>query len=406
MAGDSPDRPADSALEELFYHTDSVPFVYWREFTGAKTTVLLTATIAVLSFIVGLSDLSQQSVQLDGPLAVFLPGSTELIRLYGVFFAFLIAGLTVGLQRQKRVAWYTTMIALPLVALLPLLTADATDVPLFLFVGLTYPLLLWNRSKFDESVDLSAFQLAALASFVGVQVYGTVGAYVMQENYTGIKTWTDAFYYIIVTGTTVGYGDATPTGQVTKLFTLSVIVLGTAAFTIASGSLLIPAIESRISNAFGNMTASELTLLEDHVLVLGYGDVTEPLLDELEPKTDLVVVTTDSDTATELKDEGVNVVTDDPTDTETLREARIDTARGVVIATEDDAQDVMAILAAKQANPDIRVVAAANDQQHIDKLEGVGADAVISPTVIGGRMLGRSVLGEAESLLDDADDVE
>ncbi len=393
MARDARER-SDSALEKLFDHAEPVRLVDWRAFSGAKTTVLLLAAVAVLSFVTGLSHLSQSMVTLDGPLGGVFPGASSLVRLYGVFMAFLLAGLTVGLQRRMRLAWYAVMVALPLVAVLPLLTADATDLPLLLVCLLALPLVVRNRDQFDQSVDLSGFQTAALAAFVGAQIYGTVGAFVLREEFVGIETVTDAFYYIIVTGTTVGYGDATPTTQLTKLFALSVIVLGTGTFTIASGSLLIPAIESRISSAFGNMSASELTLLEDHVVVLGHGEITEPLLDELAATSDVVVVTTDMETAADLRDADVNVLTADPTDTEALRDARLEVADGVVVATEDDARDVLAVLAARQENPDVRIVAAATDRKHVDKLYGVGADEVISPTIIGGRMLGRSVVGD------------
>lgn len=405
MAGDTSGSRPESALDELFYQAERVPFIYWREFSGARTTVGMVGVVALLAFVTGLSDLSQGQVPLDGPLAPLVPGSGALLLLYGVFSSFVIGGLTFGLRRRKRVAWYATVLFLPLVALLPLVTADPTDIPLLLMILLAHPLLLWNRAKFDQELDLSSFQLGTLGAFLGVQVYGTVGSYVMREDFVNLNTLPDAFYYIIVTETTVGYGDISPTGQVTKLFSLSVIMLGTATFTLASGSIIVPAIESRISSAFGNMTAAELSLLEDHILVLGHGDITEPLIDELAANEDIVVITEDSEAATDLKDRGdINVLTDDPTDTDTLLDARIDMSAGVVVATEDDAEDALAILAAKQANPDIRVVAAANDKKHIDKLRGVGADEVISPTLIGGRMLGRSVLGEAGSFLGSDDE--
>ncbi|MEF8851920.1 MAG: NAD-binding protein [Haloarculaceae archaeon] len=404
MSSDAREQGSDATLDELFDHAERVRLVNWSAFSGAKTSVLLLAAVAVVAFVTGLSDLSQGTVALDGPLGRLAPGAGDLLRLYGVFFAFLLGGLTVGLQRRVKVAWFGTVVALVLVALLPLFTADATDVPLLLVTLVALPHLVWNRGRFDQAVDLSPFQRAALGAFVGVQVYGTVGAYVMRQQFNGITTLTDAFYYIIVTGTTVGYGDATPSTELTKLFTLSVIVLGTGSFTIASGSLLIPAIESRISSAFGNMSASELTLLEDHVLVLGHSDMTEPILEELDGTTDTVVVTVDTDAASDLRDDGFDVLTDDPTDEEALLDARIDQASGVVVATEDDARDVLAVLAARQVNPDIRIVAAAQTQNNVSKLEGVGADSVISPLNIGGRMLGRSVLGKDDSIFDPDDD--
>ena len=405
MAKETSDRPQDTALETVFYHTDSVRFVHWRQFSGAKPTVVLTGVITGLAFVTGLSNLSRETLVLDGPLAAFLPGATVYARFAGVLCAFLLGILTVGLQRRKRVAWYGTVAVLPLLALLPLVTLQATDIPLFLLVLVTGPLLVRNRGQFDQSLDLSPLQVAALSSIGGVGVYGTVGSFALRAQFAGLETWPDAVYYVIVTIATVGYGDITPVTAEARWFSLSVIVFGTGAFTAGIGSLVVPAIESRMATAFGNMTASDLTLLEDHVLVLGYGDVTESLLDELAGDVDVVVVTPDADVAATLEGEAATVLTDDPTDEAALRDAQIDAARGVVVGTRDDARDVLAILAARKANPDVRIVGAANDRKHLDKLEEVGADEVISPTVIGGRILGRSVLGRSTgSLFEEGDD--
>jgi len=45
------------------------------------------------------------------------------------------------------------------------------------------------------------------------------------------------------------------------------------------------------------MTDKQIGLLDDHVLVLGYGDLTEPILEELDARdgTKYAVVTTDRD---------------------------------------------------------------------------------------------------------------
>jgi len=400
VATDPPEQPGDTALDELFHQSEQVPLVYWRGLSGAKTVVLLAGTAAVLAFVAGLSHLSQGGVTPTGPLAEALPpGAADVVPLASILVAFLLTVVAVGLRSRYRLAWYGALVCFPGLLGHALVTGAASDAVPALIGAAGLALAVVNRSAFDRAVELTPFQTTALLAFVAVQVYGTVGTYAMRENFVGVDTLTDAFYYIIVTGTTVGYGDATPTTQVTKLFTLSVIVLGTGAFTVATGSLIVPALESRISSAFGTMTASELTLLEDHVLVLGNGELTEPLLDELDATTDVVVVTPDADAAAALGDRDVNVLTADPTDEGPLLDARIDAARGVVVATDDDARDALAVVAARQANSDVRIVAAATDQKHVDKLEAVGADAVISPAVIGGRLLGRSVLGADDDAL-------
>jgi voltage-gated potassium channel len=400
---ESPDSTPDASLEKVFYHREKVRFFHWQEFSGARTAVLVVALVTVLSFVTGLSTLGQQELTLDGPLSALLPDVTEFVRFAGVLFSFLLGILTVGLQRGKRLAWYLTVTVLPLVATLPLLTLETTHMPLLVLVLVALPVLVVNRGQFDQRIDLSSLQIAAFSSVVGVLLYGTIGSYVLRSQFGALETWGDAVYFVLVTIATVGYGDITPATPEAKWFSLTVILFGTGAFTAAIGALVVPAIEKRMASAFGNMTPSGLTILEDHVLVLGYSDITESLLEEITGQRDVVVVTSDADGASGLDDKGINVLTADPTDEQALRNANIDSADGVVVGTRDDAQDVLAILAAKQVSPDIHIVAAANEQHNVSKLKEVGADHVISPMAIGGRLLGRSVLTESapESLLSD-----
>jgi voltage-gated potassium channel len=391
---DGTTRAAGDAVEEVFYPRDRVALVDWGRLSGAKPAVVLTGVVVLLSFVTGLSNLSNEAMALDGPLAAVLPGAGAFVRFAGVMFAFALGLVTVGLRRRKRFAWQVAMVLLPAIALLPLTTFQNTDVPLLLAVVVAFPLLVRNRESFDQNIHLEPLQIASLSSFLAVGVYGTVGAYALRNEFAELDTWGDAVYYVIVTIATVGYGDVTPASPVARWFSLSVILFGTGAFTIAVGALVGPAIESRMAAAFGNMTASELTLLEDHVVVLGHGDVTEPLLDTIADETDLVVVTRDADAAAALDGASVNVLTGDPADESVLEDARVGAARGVVVGSDDDARDVLAVIAAKAVAPDVRVVALANQGKHVQKLRSVGAEEVIDLRTIGGRLLGESVLDE------------
>ena len=376
----------------MFYPAEQVPFVEWRGLSGAKPTVALVAAVTVLAFVTGLSNLSQPQLVVEGPLSG-VPGARAFVRFFGVLLAFPLAVVTFGLSRRRRVAWGAALALVPLLALFPFFTGRTTEIPLFLAALATVPLLVANRGEFDTAVALSSLQIASLTSILGVVLYGTVGAYGLREQFFELDGWGDAFYYVIVTIATVGYGDITPRTAEAELFSLSVILLGTGAFTVAVGALIGPAIESRMASAFGTMSVSELALLEDHIVVLGYGDVTESFLDQVAEGTDLVVVTTDTDAAARLSDAGIEVLTDDPTDESALADARVDAARGVAIASDDDATNVLAVLATRNVNPEVRIVAVANGDTHVDKLASVGADEVIDLRSIGGRLLGATVLG-------------
>ncbi len=64
-----------------------------------------------------------------------------------------------------------------------------------------------------------------------------------------------------------------------------------------------------------------------------------------------------------------------------MQRAGIEDAVAVVAATNDDAQDALAILTAQTLNPEVNIVAAATDRENIEKLRRAGADTVISPAV-------------------------
>ncbi len=376
---------------------------------GTRVTVALTFVVALLSVVTGVANIGSETAPIvfGGLIPVAV---RQTVGFTGALTGFLMVGSALGLRRGLRAAWYSTALLLPVTAAQGVVQSSILSVPLLVGSVVAIPVVLVNRRRFTKSVSLTTTQLAAGSALVGVQMYGTVGAFALRDEFGGVETLTDAFYYTIVTASTVGYGDVTPESQVARLFAMSVVVLGTVSFAVALGALLGPAIEARFAKALGQMTDSELELLEDHVLVLGYGDLTEPVLTELGGKgTPFVVVTPDSDKATELTDRGYAVVVADPSDEEPLQRARIDDAIAVVVATSDDAQDALAILTARELRPDVRIVVAAAERENVEKLRRAGADTVISPAVIGGHLLVESALGAentealAQSLLDEGD---
>lgn len=365
--------------------------IRWRR-VGARVTVALTLAVAVLSLLTGIANIGAQAIV--GPLAGVVPRAIQRTAGFtGAFTGFLMIASALGLRRGLHAAWISTVLLLPLTAIQGVVQASPLSVPLIVLSVVALPIVLINRGRFDREIHLSTPQLAALAAVVGAQAYGTAGTYALRDAFANVDTLADAFYYTLVTASTVGYGDATPTSQVAKLYAMSVILVGVASFGIAIGTLLGPAIEARFANALGRMTDTQLELLEDHILVLGYGDLTEPVLEEVGTRAPVVIITPDDEHADELSDRDYNVLLADPSDEGPLRRAGIDRARAVLVATNDDAQDALSILTAAELNPSIPIVAAARNRENVDKLRRAGADTVISPASIGGRLLVESAFG-------------
>ncbi|WP_408957288.1 NAD-binding protein [Natrinema sp. 74] len=374
----------------------------WRRVFTTRATVILVLLVALLSVATAILNIWTPD---PGPLHKHVPEAIQSAAAFtGALTGFAMVGSALALRRGLRAGWWATLLLLPVTAGQGLLQSSRYSLPLVVLSVVSIPALLLTRGRFDKALSLTTTQIAAGTSLIGVQLYGTIGGYALREHFDEIDTILDAFYFTLITSSTVGYGDVTPnSGSVQgMLFTMSVLVLGVASFGIAIGALVGPLIQDRISRTLGKMTESQLHLLDEHILVLGYGELTEPIVDELaDSGRSFVVVTTDREAATALSDRDVQVITADPSDEEPLKRAKIDRAAAILVATNHDAEDALTVLTARELAPTTRIVAAATDRENSKKLERAGADSVISPAQLGGHLLVQSALGSDETALVD-----
>ena len=364
-----------------------------RGFTGTRLTVGLVSAVAVLSIVTGLANVGVQTYE---ETIVEVPLIPEWIQatagFTGAITGFLVLAGAYGLQRRLRVGWRVTVFLLPMTAFQGLVQSSPLSVPLVVLSLLAIPNVLATRPAYDRPLDLTTAQIGAGLALGGALAYGTLGTYALREEFDGVETLLDAFYFTLVTASTVGFGDATaqPEAQGARLFALSVLLVGTSSFAVALGALLGPAIQARFTTALGKMTDTDLDTLDDHVLVLGYGDLTQAIVQDLDGRVPFVIVSRSDHEG--LAERGYPRLRADPSEDQPLIRAGLERARAVVVATESDAQDALCILTARHLNPEIHIVSAATDRNNVAKLERAGADVVISPATIGGRLLARSAL--------------
>ncbi|MDE2456164.1 MAG: NAD-binding protein [Burkholderiales bacterium] len=321
-------------------------------------------------------------------------GSTAQVIL-GVLMVLAAAGLLWHL-----VAAWTISVVLLLVTSAVNIAQSDWGVSLIL-QALVLAVLLMTRRHFTRST-IVAQVLLSTGGILGVMCYGGLGSFLLGNGFNPpIKDWATAFYFTVVTLSTVGYGDIAPASPEARLFAVSLLVIGLGVFASAIASAVGPKISGELSRLF--KTKEHPMQLEDHIILVGEGAIALNTADELaRRKLDFVRIV---DTRAESGAVRARVVEGDATDENVLRQAGILQARMLIAAREDDGENAFIVLGAKELNPGVKVLAVASSPRSIRRLKLARADLVFSPAAVGSRLLadvaqGNPILPEFADLLD------
>ena len=226
-----------------------------------------------------------------------------------------------------------------------------------------------------------------LYGLVAVAVAVIIGA----VSFGLIEKWSviDSLYAATQTVTTVGFGDVVPQTPAGRLFATVFMLSGVGVVLYALTWTVQSIVQSELLATFGYRRLSRrMSKLRDHFIVCGAGRVGSHLVRNLiTAKETFLVVESNPSRVAELTDLGVVVLARDATLDETLREARVETARGLAACLPNDADNVYVVLTARNLNPTMHIVARAAEEQAEGKLIRAGANRVVAPTIIGGHRM-------------------
>jgi voltage-gated potassium channel len=137
----------------------------------------------------------------------------------------------------------------------------------------------------------------------------------------------------------------------------------------------------------GAKVRKKLAEIRNHFVLCGYGRVGAAVFRELKKRNQMAVIIERDRKIVEKElweDPDVLVIHGDATDESTLTDSGIKRARGVIITTGDDVNNLFITLTARDINPDIWTVVRAGKSENIKRLYHAGANRVISPETSGG----------------------
>ena len=315
-----------------------------------------------------------------------------------VGFALLVAAW--GMRRGYRLAYLSAAVLVVLEAVHGVAHSRALSIPLVVLSLVGFVVLALTSPRFTRSLPIESTQVGALLAVVGVVAYGTAGTYTLRAEFDGVTTVVDALYFTLVTASTVGYGDVHAASTGSRLFVISLVILGPTAVGVVVGSLVGPALQDRLSRTGrqlaadgGGSTDAEQSGGSERIVVLGFDELTVPVLAALAARqSPFLVVTPDADRAAWLEAHGVAVVCGDPTDERTLEATALERATAVVVATADEAATAHWTVAVRTLESAVPLVALAPGGR-VGALERLGADVAIDPRNPLGSVVVAAVLG-------------
>jgi voltage-gated potassium channel len=240
--------------------------------------------------------------------------------------------------------------------------------------------------------------LVVLAAFLAVVVYGSAG-YAAIEHYSLL----DALFMTVITITTVGFEEVHRLDAAGEVFTITVIVLGVAAFLYLFGVIveLLSGGRWRAYRRYRRMEA-RLHSLRSHVIVCGYGRTGKKVVAELKQRhVPYVVIEMNPNPLEEVRRDGELHVHGDAASDDVLQLAGLDRARALVSAVDSDERNVYIVLTARSLSPRLFIVARSSYPDSVSKLVRAGADRVVSPyTTSGLRMAALAMQPAVVDVLD------
>lgn len=220
----------------------------------------------------------------------------------------------------------------------------------------------------------------AILLVLSVLVLSTAGYMLIEQ-----LSFVDALYTTVGMMATVG-DLVQPLSQPGRIFTIAVIALGVSSLLYTLGAGMEFMIEGHLGQAMRRyFMDNKIAALRNHYIVCGFGRVGSRIAEEFAAaRIPFVVIDEREDNVRNCVACGYLAVQGDATSDNVLREAGIQHAKCLLVATDNDAHNIYITLSARHLSTKLFIVARSNHDETEAKLKLAGADRVLSPYAISG----------------------
>ena len=250
---------------------------------------------------------------------------------------------------------------------------------------------------------LRRFLLMLLLMIVG---YSLLFHYIMA--YEGQSfSWLTGLYWTLTVMSTLGFGDITFTSDLGRLFSILVLLSGVVFFLVMLPFTFIqyfyaPWLEAQKKNQVPRRVPPGT---KGHVILVGSGPVLLNLVDDLTHYgINCVILCEDAQTTLDLLDQGYQAVVGEHDNSKVYQKLEASSA-AMLVALDSDIRNTSTVFSAREAAPDVPILARAEHVESIDILQLAGSTHVLQFHKLLGLALARRVLktSSRSSVLDHFD---
>lgn len=225
-----------------------------------------------------------------------------------------------------------------------------------------------------------ALGLVVAMSVIGFRVIGGYG-------------WLESLWMVVITISTVGYGEHPSTSPANQVLMMLVILLGVTAGAYTFGGFVQLMLEGEIERALGRRRMTkELNRLEDHIIICGFGKLGRDLAIQLKHRNlSFVLIDLAEEKVEKATELGFLAIEGDATSEEVLEQVNLPKAKALASVLPSDAENVFITLTARNLRPDIQIIAKSEQETSCRKLRQAGANKVVMPHRIGAQQMERMI---------------
>jgi voltage-gated potassium channel len=259
------------------------------------------------------------------------------------------------------------------------------------------------RARFRKAVHRNPQIIYKIAAVFLLVIYILTFEYLMVlENQPENANLVTAIYWATTTIATVGYGDVVFTSWTGRIFTIIIQVLG---IILISGFLVTYIVTPWMDRVIKFRLPRKVSSgMKDHIIICGYNQLVETLIDELAEQDMLFVIVEDEEELIrELVYKNIPCIFGAPSDKQTLTNAGIEKAK-LLIANKSDEKNANIVLTAREFQ-NINIIAVVEDRSNSKYLKYAGADTVVSPKWMFGQFLGKKAIDRLVSRVTGATEI-